>query len=181
MSGKADRFPVAIVEQLEQLGTGHAVLQSLPVFAVGKRGAPSWYLILNGDTPLLRDTTVRELLRVHEANQATVTVLTAVLQDASGYGRGVRAHSAERGISRIVEDRDATVHERAICEINVGTYVVDGEFLFNALEKLDPSKAQGEYYWTDSVRLAVERGRRVTAVVGSSFSKALKRNSPSTT
>ena len=165
MSGKADRFPVAIVEQREQLGTGHAVLQSRPVFAVGKRGAPSWYLILNGDTPLLRETTVRELLRVHEANQATVTVLTAVLQDASGYGRVVRAHSAERGVSRIVEDRDATVHERAICEINVGTYVVDGEFLFNALEKLDPSNAQGEYYLTDIVRLAVEQGRRVTAVV----------------
>ena len=149
---------MAIVEQREQLGTGHAVLQSRPVFAVGKRGAPSWYLILNGDTPLLREKTVRELLRVHEAERATVTILTAVLEDASGYGRVVRAHSAERGVSRIVEDRDANAEEQAIHEINVGTYVVDGEFLFSALEKLDPSNAQGEYYLTDIIHRAVSRG-----------------------
>jgi bifunctional UDP-N-acetylglucosamine pyrophosphorylase/glucosamine-1-phosphate N-acetyltransferase len=156
---------VAIVEQREQLGTGHAVLQSRPVFAVGKRGAPSRYLILNGDTPLLQEKTVRELLRVHEADGATVTILTAVLKDASGYGRVVRAHSAERAVSRIVEDRDANAEEQAIREINVGTYVVDGEFLFSALEKLDPSNAQGEYYLTEIIHLAAKQGRRVAAVV----------------
>jgi len=157
--------PVAIVEQREQLGTGHAVLQSRPVFAMGKQGAPSRYLILNGDTPLLQEKTVRELLRVHEAECATVTILTAVLADASGYGRVVRAKSAERGVSRIVEDRDADAEEHAIREINVGTYVVDGEFLFSALEKLDPSNAQGEYYLTEIIHLAAEQGRRVAAVV----------------
>src|SRR6185436_18271228 len=130
-SGKSGKSPVSIVEQREQLGTGHAVLQSRPVFAVGKRGAPSSYLILNGDTPLLRESTVRELLRLHEASRATVTVLTAVLDDASGYGRVVRTQSAEQAVSRIVEDRDATIEEQAIREINVGTYVVDGEFLFS--------------------------------------------------
>ena len=164
-SGKSGSSPVAIVEQREQLGTGHAVLQSRSVFAVGKRGAPSRYLILNGDTPLLREATVRELLRVHEVERATVTVLTAVLADANGYGRVVRAHSAERNVSRIVEDRDANAEERAIREINVGTYVVDGEFLFSALEKLDPSNAQGEYYLTEIVHLAEHSGRRVAAVV----------------
>src|SRR3989454_6504052 len=97
MSGKRDGSSVAIVEQREQLGTGHAVLQSRPVFAVGKRGAPSRYLILNGDTPLLREATVRELLRVHEAERATVTILTAVLEDASGDGPVARAHSAQPG------------------------------------------------------------------------------------
>ena len=89
--GTSGGAPVAIVEQREQLGTGHAVLQSRPVFAMGKRGAPSRYLILNGDTPLLQEKTVRELLRVHDAECATVTILTAVLADASGYGRVVRA------------------------------------------------------------------------------------------
>ena len=74
-------------------------------------------------------------------------------------------HSAERGVSRIVEDRDANAAEQAIHEINVGTYVVDGEFLFSALEKLDPSNAQGEYYLTDIIHLAAEQGRRVAAVV----------------
>jgi bifunctional UDP-N-acetylglucosamine pyrophosphorylase / glucosamine-1-phosphate N-acetyltransferase len=156
---------VAIVEQREQLGTGHAVLQSRPVFAEGKRDAPSRYLILNGDTPLLQEKTVRELLRVHEVERAAVSILTAVLEDARGYGRVVRAHSAERGVLRIVEDRDATAEEQAIHEINVGTYVVDGEFLFSALEKLDPSNAQGEYYLTEIIHLAAEQGRRVAAVV----------------
>ncbi|MGH7217632.1 MAG: NTP transferase domain-containing protein, partial [Nitrospiraceae bacterium] len=99
-SGKSGDSPVAIVVQQEQLGTGHAVLQSRPVFAVGKRGAPSRYLILNGDTPLLQEKTVLELLRIHEAERATVTILTAVLADASGYGRVVRAHSTERSVSR---------------------------------------------------------------------------------
>src|SRR6266852_1981971 len=164
-SGKRDGSSVAIVEQREQLGTGHAVLQSRPVFTVGKRGAPSRYLILNGDTPLLQERTVRELLRVHEAERATVTILTAVLADASGYGRVVRAHSAERGVSRIVEDCDANAEAQAIREINVGTYVVDGEFLFSALEKLDPSNAQGEYYLTEIIHLAAEQGHRVAAVV----------------
>jgi bifunctional UDP-N-acetylglucosamine pyrophosphorylase/glucosamine-1-phosphate N-acetyltransferase len=164
-SGKSRSAPVAIVEQREQLGTGHAVLQSRPVFAVGKSGAPSSYLILNGDTPLLQETTVRELLRVHKAERATVTILTAILEDASGYGRVVRDESAKRGVSRIVEDRDADAGEQAIREINVGTYVVDGEFLFSALDKLNPSNAQGEYYLTDIIRLAAEAGHRVAAVV----------------
>src|SRR5437016_48085 len=127
-SGKRGGSSVAIVKQREQLGTGHAVLQSRPVFAVGKRGAPSRYLILSGDTPLLQERTVRELLRVHEAERATVTILTAVLEDASGYGRVVRANSAGRDVSRIVEDRDADAEVQAIREINAGTYVVDGEF-----------------------------------------------------
>ncbi len=165
VSGKSGDSPVAIVEQREQLGTGHAVLQSRPVFAVGKRGAPSRYLILNGDTPLLQERTVRELLHAHEAERATVTVLTAVLADARGYGRVVRAHSAERGVARIVEDRDANPEEQAIREVNAGTYVVDGEFLFSALEKLEPSNAQGEYYLTDIIHLAEQSGRRVAAVV----------------
>jgi bifunctional UDP-N-acetylglucosamine pyrophosphorylase/glucosamine-1-phosphate N-acetyltransferase len=108
---------------------------------------------------------VRELLRGHERERATVTLLTAVLEDASGYGRVVRANSVERGVSRIVEDRDANAEEQTIREINVGTYVVDGEFLFSTLEKLDPSNAQGEYYLTDIIHLAVEQGHRVAAVV----------------
>jgi bifunctional UDP-N-acetylglucosamine pyrophosphorylase/glucosamine-1-phosphate N-acetyltransferase len=139
-------------------------LQSRSAFAVGKRGAPSSYLILNGDMPLLREATVRKLLRVHEAERATVTILTAILEDASGYGRVVRARG-EGGVSRIVEDCDASAEEQAVREINVGTYVVDGEFLFSTLEKLDPHNAQGEYYLTDIIHLAEHSGRRVAAVV----------------
>ena len=164
-AGRNGSSAVAIVEQREQLGTGHAVLQSRSEFAVGKRGAPSSYLILNGDTPLLQEATVRELVRAHEVNRAAVTLLTAVLDNASGYGRVVRAHSAGGGVTRIVEDHDANAEEQAIREINAGTYVVDGEFLFSALEKLDTRNAQGEYYLTDIIHLAVMQGRRVAALV----------------
>jgi bifunctional UDP-N-acetylglucosamine pyrophosphorylase/glucosamine-1-phosphate N-acetyltransferase len=155
--------PVAIVEQREQLGTGHAVLQTRPVFSTRAQAAPDCYLILNGDTPLLRDATVRKLLHMHREEKATVTVLTAVLEDASGYGRVVRESAG--GVARIVEDRDAGPHEKAIREVNVGTYVVDGGFLFAALEKLDPSNAQGEYYLTDILQMAVAQGHRVAAAV----------------
>lgn len=107
------RAPVAIVEQREQLGTGHAVLQTRSVFNATGQSAPVCYLILNGDTPLLREETVRRLLQVHQQERATVTILTAKLEDPSGYGRVVR-QSADGPVSRIVEDRDAGPAEKAI-------------------------------------------------------------------
>lgn len=162
--------PVHIVEQTQQLGTGHAVLQTKPVFLNAKGKPPAAYLILNGDTPLLQDTTVQELLRVHRSSGATVTVLTALLDDPGGYGRVVRRSAggaqdrASADVVKIVEHRDATPEERAIREINVGTYVVDGGFLFAALDKVKPHNAQGEYYLTDIVDMAVTQGQRVSAL-----------------
>ena len=154
--------PISIIEQRELLGTGHAVLQTRPVFVESGRSMPGQFIILNGDTPLLREATLRELLEVHRRQEAAVTILTAVLDDASGYGRVVR--SSDECVSRIVEDRDADAAVKAIHEINVGTYVVEGDFLFSALERLQPSNAQGEFYLTDIVHMAVEQGRRVAAV-----------------
>ncbi len=167
-----DRLPLAIVEQKQQLGTGHAVLQTKPAFLTVARPSPMRYLILNGDTPLLSDATIRELLRVHENEKATVTVLTAMLDDATGYGRVVRdeagADTADGlpagGVRCIVEDRDASPAERRIREINVGTYIVAGDFLFSVIERLQPQNAQGEYYLTDIVQVAVAQGLRVSAV-----------------
>lgn len=172
VSGRPGSKFVRIVEQAEQLGTGHAVMQSRPVFCQGAEPRPTNYLILNGDTPLLREETARELLRVHQTQSATVTILTAMLDDPSGYGRVIRRQSggdhqgdiAPSDVLKIVEDRDATPVERAIREINAGTYVVSGEFLFEALEKLEPRNAQHEYYLTDIVRMAVAQGRCVAAV-----------------
>jgi len=155
--------PVSIVEQRELLGTGHAVLQTRPVFVESGRSMPGQFMILNGDTPLLREATLRELLEVHRRQEAAVTILTAVLDDASGYGRVVRS-SSDECVSRIVEDRDADAAVKVIHEINVGTYVVEGDFLFSSLERLQPSNAQGEFYLTDIVQMAVEQGRRVAAV-----------------
>lgn len=162
---------VAVAEQTRQLGTGHAVLQARPVFTGDPHRNPSRYVILNGDTPLLTEATVRELLAMHDAQGAAVTLLTAVLDDASGYGRVLRRRrdewlqgAADNAVQAIVEDKDAAVDERRVREINVGTYVVDGDFLFPALDKLDPRNAQGEYYLTDIVQMAVQQGRTVSAL-----------------
>lgn len=162
---------VTVAEQAQQLGTGHAVLQARATFSADPRRRPSRYVILNGDTPLLTEATVRELLLVHDEQKATVTVLTAVLDDAAGYGRVIRRRRDEwlqgavgNTVQKIVEDKDASRDERAVREVNVGTYVVDGEFLFPALDKLDPRNAQGEYYLTDIVQMAVDQGRTVAAL-----------------
>lgn len=171
ITGTPGAQAVRIVEQAQQLGTGHAVMQSRSVFSQEGTAGPVHYLILNGDTPLLKESTVRELLTVHQREGATVTILTAILDDPSGYGRVIRRQASQGGqahssldVLKIIEDRDATPTERATKEINVGTYVVSGAFLFKALDKLEPDNAQGEYYLTDIVRMAVSQGQRVAAV-----------------
>jgi bifunctional UDP-N-acetylglucosamine pyrophosphorylase / glucosamine-1-phosphate N-acetyltransferase len=161
--GNNGHMPVSIVEQRDLLGTGHAVLQTRPVFMESGRPLPSQFIILNGDTPLLQERTLRALLDAHRRQEAAVTLLTAVLDDASGYGRVIRSASGET-VSRIIEDCDADAAVKAIHEINVGTYVVQGDVLFAALEQLKPTNVQGELYLTDIVQAAVAQGRRVAAV-----------------
>jgi bifunctional UDP-N-acetylglucosamine pyrophosphorylase/glucosamine-1-phosphate N-acetyltransferase len=163
---------ILIAEQKEQLGTGHAVMQARAAFTRARGGPAAAYVILNGDTPLLSETTVRGLIRLHEAERAAVTILTAVLSDSHGYGRVVR-NRQDGGVLRIVEDRDATKADAEIREVNVGTYVVAGSFLFEALDKLEPQNAQQEYYLTDIIGLAVERGLRVSAMVASAADECL--------
>lgn len=158
---------VAVAEQTQQLGTGHAVLQTRACFTDDPRERPTRYLIVNGDTPLLTDETVRRLVALHDERKAAVTLLTAVLDDAAGYGRVIRRRmpgGTGDTVEKIVEDKDATAEERAVREINVGTYVVDGAVLFPTLEQLDPRNAQGEYYLTDIVALAVGQGYNVAAL-----------------
>ena len=169
---------ILIAEQKEQLGTGHAVMQARGAFLRTRGAAAKTYLILNGDTPLLTERTVRALLQAHEADKATVTILTAMLDDPSGYGRVVRTGDM-REVMKIVEDRDANEDESALQEINVGTYVIDGSFLFEALDGLVPQNAQKEYYLTDLVKLAVERGLKVSALIAKSAEEGLGINSRS--
>jgi bifunctional UDP-N-acetylglucosamine pyrophosphorylase/glucosamine-1-phosphate N-acetyltransferase len=159
---------LVVVPQREQLGTGHAVLQARPVFHTRGKSPASQYLILNGDTPLLTENMVRVLLETHRTKGATVTLLSALVDDPTGYGRIVRASEGEGGqggsagiVQRIVEDRDASSAERRIREINTGTYVVDGAFLFEALDQIKPQNAQGEYYLTDIVGVAADQGKTI--------------------
>lgn len=162
-SGNGRPRSVRLVEQGQPLGTGHAVMQARRALAAAGEAEAAAYLIMNGDTPLLAERTVRELVAAHARGGAAVTMLTAVLDDPSGYGRVVRTPDTG-AVARIVEDRDASREEQRLREVNVGTYLVERGFLEEALDRLEPRNAQGEYYLTDLVALAVARGLAVSAV-----------------
>ncbi|MBR9978325.1 MAG: NTP transferase domain-containing protein [Bacteroidetes bacterium] len=140
--GKAD-FPVTFAVQEQQLGTAHAVMATEESLT----GFDGDIIILSGDAPLTRPETLLAALRKHKEHAAAVTVLTAVLPDASGYGRVIR--DAQGAVLRIVEHKDANEEERAIREINSGIYIFNRHALFTALKRVDNDNAQGEYYLPD--------------------------------
>lgn len=160
------------VEQREQLGTGHAVLQAREAFA----GDEGTIVILCGDVPLIRAETIRALYDDHRAAGATVTVLTTVPSDPAAYGRVVKA--ADGGVLKIVEHKDATAAERLIGEINAGIYCVESGFLFPAVAGLGNRNAQGEYYLTDIVEIARAQGRRVCASLAADPAEVMGINTP---
>jgi bifunctional UDP-N-acetylglucosamine pyrophosphorylase/glucosamine-1-phosphate N-acetyltransferase len=143
------------VEQTEQRGTGHAVSMALP-----KLDSAADVLILYGDVPLLALDTLQRLIEAQRS--AGFALLTVELPDPTGYGRIVRG--ADGAVSRIVEHKDATPAERKIREINTGIMLVKAAYLREWLPLLHDENAQGEYYLTDIVALAVERGVKVSAV-----------------
>ncbi|MDA5561914.1 MULTISPECIES: bifunctional UDP-N-acetylglucosamine diphosphorylase/glucosamine-1-phosphate N-acetyltransferase GlmU [unclassified Exiguobacterium] len=153
--------------QEEQLGTGHAV-QMAEAELAGKAGAT---LVVCGDTPLLTAETLEALLAHHEAQQAKVTVLTAIADDATGYGRVVRGEDGN--VTKVVEHKDASETELAINEINTGTYVFDNELLFDALKQVGNNNAQGEYYLPDVISIAKEAGEVVAAHTAPTFDETI--------
>lgn len=155
------------VLQQEQLGTAHAVSQAKGLLK-DKKGTT---LVVCGDTPLLKAETLEKLLLHHEAEKAAMTVLTAHMEDPTGYGRVVRN---EKGyVERIVEHKDASDEERKIKEINTGTYCFDNELLFSALEKVSNDNAQGEYYLPDVFEILRKEGHIVTAYSTDDFSETI--------
>ncbi len=150
---------VEFIEQREQLGTGHAVMQALPRL----EGGTGPVLVLYGDTPLLQPETIHALLDLHRSSGAAATMLTAALDDPSGYGRIIRGSSG--AVARIVEEAEATPDEARLREINAGTYVFDPAALREALSKLRPDNTQGEYYLTDTIAALLAAGRRVGALL----------------
>ncbi|MFQ5455794.1 MAG: bifunctional UDP-N-acetylglucosamine diphosphorylase/glucosamine-1-phosphate N-acetyltransferase GlmU [Nitrospirota bacterium] len=147
-----------IVLQEKQLGTGHAVLQTEKCFSQ----TPATVLILNGDTPLLTEDIVKKLMELHFESNADITLLTAKIDNPNGYGRVIR--DKESGITRIIEDRDLKEEERGIDEINVGIYVVETDFLFNALKGLRNDNSQNEYYLPDIIDAALKMGHKANAL-----------------
>ena len=143
--------------QRERLGPGHAVMQTRPLLD----GFDGTLIVLTGDTPLLRAGTLASLVEYHRSRGASATVLSAVLDDATGYGRIVRDTAGD--LLRIVEHKDASEQELLIREINSGIFCFEREDLFTALERVDRRNVQGEYYLTDVMEILRRSGRR-TAV-----------------
>jgi bifunctional UDP-N-acetylglucosamine pyrophosphorylase/glucosamine-1-phosphate N-acetyltransferase len=148
---------VEFVRQDDQLGTGHAVMQAQPLLSA----FDGTVMVLNGDVPGLRTETMRRFLAAHRRGGCAATVLTAVLQDPTGYGRIVR--DADGKLSRIAEDKDASAQERAIQEVNSGLFCFESGELFAALERVDRRNRQNEYYLTDVIERLRAGGRPVGA------------------
>lgn len=134
---------VQFAVQDPQLGTGHAVMQAEPFI----RRYAGDVLVLSGDVPLLRKETIQKLIEYHRDNNAVGTILTAKLDDPTGYGRILRSKSGY--VVGIMEHKDATEEQRKITEINSGIYLFDNKYLFEALQYINPHNAQNEYYLTD--------------------------------
>lgn len=150
--------------QEKQLGTGHALMQALPHLPEEGR-----LLVLCGDTPLLEQDDLEQLLREHGGNAATV--MTAVPPDPTGYGRVIRDPGGP--VLRIVEEGDASIAEKKVGEINSGTYCFDLKLLRKYLPLLSPENVQQEYYLTDVLLLMREQGHRIGACLMEKWSVAL--------
>jgi len=143
--------------QEPQLGTGHAVQQAQPHLA----DYDGDVVVLCGDTPLLRAQTLMALHATHDQLEARATVLTAEVDDPTGYGRIVRAENGD--VLRIVEQKDASEDEKRLREINSGLFVFDAPALFGALDKVGADNAAREYYLTDTLEILRREGARVSA------------------
>jgi len=144
-----NKFPgkdIKYAVQAEQLGTGHAVIQTAELL----KDFDGEILILSGDVPLLKFETVEELINEHFSAGNDATLLTTVFENSYGYGRIVR--DLEGNFTGIVEEKDATEEQKQIKEINPAIYIVNSKVLFDALSKISPENNQKEYYLTDIFR-----------------------------
>lgn len=159
--------PIDWVEQAEQLGSGHAVIQALPAIDPGAR-----VLVLYSDVALVTGETLGRLV----ADDTGVSLLTAEVEDPSGYGRIIRG--PDGAVAGIVEHADATPEQRLVREINVGPMAAPGDWLGEACGALKPSGAKQEIYLTHTVDIALAEGTPVRAVRTGGPDEALGVNSP---
>jgi len=142
------------VIQDEQLGTGHAVLCCEEACSNADT-----IMVLCGDIPLVRPETLEKMFSRHQETGSILTLMTTELKDPFGYGRIIKNNTGQ--VTAIVEEKDADETQRKILEINAGIYLVDREFLFQALKKVGTDNSQGEVYLTDIVAIANEQGHSV--------------------
>ena len=158
-------------EQKEQLGTGHAVMQTAGLL----QNETGTVMVLCGDTPLLTGDLLKKLYDSHIKAQAKATVLTAIMPDAAGYGRIIRM--ADGSVQKIVEHKDATEEERQVREVNSGIYCFDAKALFASLQKVTNDNAQGEYYLPDVLEILQKQGEKIWAVAADDYESTLGINS----
>ena len=144
--------------QEEQLGTGHAVKCAID-FLKNKKGTVA---VFNGDSPLIQEETIKELFKAHKESGNSATILTSILDDASGYGRIIRN---ENEVLKIVEHKDCNEEELKVKEVNSGMYCFEIESLVECLDNLSNNNSQGEYYLTDVIGMLKEKNEKVGALV----------------
>jgi bifunctional UDP-N-acetylglucosamine pyrophosphorylase / glucosamine-1-phosphate N-acetyltransferase len=154
LSGEGRWFAV----QTQPLGTGHAVLSAYEV--IREIGA-THCLILCGDTPCLKQQTLQQFLEVYDSTGSDLLVLSTVVDDPKGYGRILR--DPQGNLLKIIEDKDCSDQQRSIQEINTGIYLGSCELVFDLLQQVGNDNTQGEYYLTDMIGIARERGFSVMA------------------
>lgn len=159
-----------IAMQTEQLGTGHAV-----IMAKDHIKDEDTILVLCGDTPLIKEDTLKRLFNYHIENSYHATVLTTEVGNPTGYGRIIRDKNLD--LLKIVEQKDATEYEKLVKEINSGIYCFNGKSLRESLDLLDNNNAQGEYYLTDTIKIIREKGNKVGAFNGSTIEELMGVNS----
>lgn len=146
------------VLQTEQLGTGHAVIQAKEKL----EGYDGDVMILYGDTPLLRESTLKSLYDYHKESGAVTTILTSIYENPFGYGRIVKEDGL---VKAIVEEKEASEEIKKIKEVNAGVYCFNSKELFKALDKIDNNNEKGEYYLTDVIGIQVSENKKVQSFI----------------
>jgi bifunctional UDP-N-acetylglucosamine pyrophosphorylase/glucosamine-1-phosphate N-acetyltransferase len=179
---EADRVKAAVaatgvkfVLQPEQRGTGHALQMVKAYFALSGEALPDNLLVLSGDVPLIRPETIESIAALHQREHASMTILTAVPADPTGYGRVLRRSDSPE-VTAIVEQKALTPEQKDTKEINSGIYCFRTEALFAQLDSLSTDNAHGEFYLTDVAAKLVADGERVVAVQAESVDEVLGAN-----
>ena len=159
-----------IAMQTQQLGTGHAVIMAKEYIK-----DEDTIVVLCGDTPLVKEETLKKLFEYHIQNKYHATVLTTEIENPTGYGRIIRDENND--LLRIVEQKDANEQEKLAKEINSGIYCFNGKTLRESLELIDNNNAQGEYYLTDTIKIMRDNGHKVGAFNGSTIEELMGVNS----
>ena len=145
------------VLQSPQLGTGHAVSMALPYL----KDFDGEVIILCGDTPLITSETIKEFVEYHRENKSDLTVMSAIFENPTNYGRIIR--NQDDSLNSIVEEKDATPEQKAVKEINAGIYCINWAKIKPAFNELTSNNAQGEYYLTDIIKWGNEKNLSVNA------------------